>query len=159
MKSFLMLSVFILGIAFPGSSQEADAPGGPCSLDDLHAGDFAAYMDTNYTSYLPDSSTISRLCEKLRETEITVVLGTWCSDTRTQVPRFIRILDDCGYVYEGLTLICVDRKRTAGDIDISSLNIERVPTFIVYFEAREVGRIIETPDQTLEEDLLRILLQ
>jgi len=42
-------------------------------------------------------------------------------------------------------------------MDISALKIERVPTFIVYDGIKELGRIIETPAETLEEDLLMIL--
>jgi hypothetical protein len=35
--------------------------------------------------------------------------------------------------------------------------IERVPTFIVYGDGREIGRIVETPEGSLEEHLVKIL--
>jgi hypothetical protein len=40
---------------------------------------------------------------------------------------------------------------------VADLNIERVPTFIIMNEGIEIGRIIETPEETLEADLLKIL--
>ncbi|MDP3685076.1 MAG: thioredoxin, partial [Ignavibacteria bacterium] len=54
-------------------------------------------------------------------------------------------------------LIMVDRKKDAAGIDISPFNIELVPTMIFYNDGLEVGRIIETPKETLEKDLSAIL--
>lgn len=39
----------------------------------------------------------------------------------------------------------------------AGLNIFRVPTFIIYENNREVGRIVEYPATTMERDLLQIL--
>jgi hypothetical protein len=43
--------------------------------------------------------------------------------------------------------------------DVDSLDIELVPTFIFYRKGMEIGRIVETPLQTMEEDIYRILMQ
>lgn len=40
---------------------------------------------------------------------------------------------------------------------IQDQHIERVPTFIVYADGRELGRIVETPEGSLEEHLVKIL--
>jgi hypothetical protein len=36
------------------------------------------------------------------------------------------------------------------------MNIERVPTFIFKRGGEEIGRIIETPDESLEADMLKL---
>ena len=56
----------------------------------------------------------------------------------------------------------VNRDKKNPESDIEYLNIERVPTFIFYKTGgdgskKEIGRIIETPVRSLEEDLLDIL--
>ena len=56
-----------------------------------------------------------------------------------------------------LEIIGTDRDKLAGDTDISSLNIEFVPTFIFYESDTELGRIVETPSETMEKDILQIL--
>jgi hypothetical protein len=56
-------------------------------------------------------------------------------------------------------MIAVDSKKQASGLDITAYDIERVPTFIIYKEGKEIGRIIETPVQSLEADLQKILLQ
>jgi hypothetical protein len=33
----------------------------------------------------------------------------------------------------------------------------KLPTFLVYVDGREIGRIVETPERSVEEDLVRIL--
>jgi hypothetical protein len=85
------------------------------------------------------------------------VFGSWCSDSREQLPRFFRVLDAAGYPSERLMLLAVDRSKTAHGIDASRLRIERVPTFIFYHNGRELGRIVETPLETLEADIAAIL--
>ena len=37
------------------------------------------------------------------------------------------------------------------------LDIELVPTFIFYRNGEELGRIVETPEDTLEKDLAEIV--
>jgi len=41
--------------------------------------------------------------------------------------------------------------------DIDNLDIKRVPTFIIYENGEEIGRIIETPKKSLEKDLEKIV--
>lgn len=85
-------------------------------------------------------------------------MGTWCGDSRDWVPRFYKIMDMAGFNYKNLTLICVDRERKAGKLDISTLKIDRVPTFIVYKKKKETGRIVEVPSDLLEKDLLNYII-
>ena len=84
-------------------------------------------------------------------------MGTWCSDSHEQVPRFFKVMDEAGYPADNVRIICVDREKKDGSEDVDSLNIELVPTFIFYKEGIELGRIVETPKQTMEEDIFEIL--
>ncbi len=49
------------------------------------------------------------------------------------------------------------KKAAPGLID--ELEIEMVPTFIIMNGNKEIGRIVESPVNTLEEDLVEILTQ
>ncbi len=88
---------------------------------------------------------------------IKIVMGTWCSDSRREVPRFYKLLDELKLVDEEITLINVDRMKKVPEINMDDLNILLVPTFIIYRGGKEIGRIVETPIETLEKDLLNIL--
>lgn len=92
-----------------------------------------------------------------RNITITVVLGTWCSDSKEQFPVFEKVIDQLPPDIISMNMIGVDRDKLAGDLDISSLEIEFVPTFIFYENSQELGRIVEIPSDTMEKDILNIL--
>lgn len=117
---------------------------------------FAQWYTTEYENYKPDEKILNLI--NLEGVEIVCVLGTWCPDSRREVPRFIKILDELKFDLKNLQMICVDRKKLAEGIDVENYVIERVPTFIFYKSESEIGRIIETPKETLEIDLLEILM-
>ncbi len=131
---------------------------GYCNLEGLQNSDYGIYYKKEFENYKANQSVLKQLKEKLDAYKIQIVLGTWCHDSKVQVPRFMRILDDINYKGD-VEFICVDRKKEAPEIKVSELAIQRVPTFIIYKKKKEVGRIIETPKQTLEEDLLGIINQ
>jgi len=91
------------------------------------------------------------------DAEVLVFLGTWCGDSRREVPRFLRIADEAGITQDRIRLYNLDRSKTSPDGLSERWMIERVPTFIVLRTGREVGRIVERPRSTLEGDLLLIL--
>jgi thiol-disulfide isomerase/thioredoxin len=116
---------------------------------------FSWWFKSEYDYYQPEDSVIKLI--NLDSVKIVCVLGTWCSDSRREVPHFFKILDALKFDEKNLTLYCVDRKKQAEGYDIDQFVIERVPTFIFYKNDSEIGRIIETPQETLERDLLKIL--
>ncbi len=118
---------------------------------------FAWWFDSGYKFYRPDTNVIADLKGVNRDYSITIVMGTWCSDSRREVPRFYKLLDELSYPEESIKLINVDRNKVGIDNNVESLNIELVPTFIIYSDNEEIGRIIETPIESLEKDLSKIL--
>jgi len=131
---------------------------GHATFDGLKASDLFGHVFTKeYTEYQTDKSDIERFSKALKKTRIKIVMATWCGDSKEQVPRFYKILEAAGYNTKKTEIICVDRKKNAGNIDISELDIKLVPTFILYKKGKEIGRIIETPVETLEKDLSKIL--
>ncbi len=130
---------------------------GYCNRFGLSWGEFQPYLAEEYEAYKPHPRCIRKSKKKNENIEVLIVLGTWCHDSQTQVPRFLKYFDEAGFKEDQLTMIGVDRSKTAGDVDISSLNIERVPTFIFYRDNKELGRIIETPKKSLERDSYKII--
>ncbi len=116
----------------------------------------SAYL-AEYPIYQPDNATISQLKTKLKGIKVTIVMGTWCGDSREWIPRFYKIMDQAGFKYKNLKLICVDRDKKAPVADLPALKIERVPTLIFYHKKQELGRIVEVPAGLMEKDMLRIV--
>jgi thiol-disulfide isomerase/thioredoxin len=129
---------------------------GLCDRSAFADTNFAWWFDSGYKFYNLDTTVFSNLENVNNSFEVTIVLGTWCSDSRREVPRFYKIMDALNFSNEKITLITVDRDKYGDDINVDSLNIKLVPTFIIYSDGKEVGRIIEKPSETLEKDLSKI---
>ncbi len=130
---------------------------GPCDRDGLQSEVFAEYYKKEYGAYELDEANIKKIKALKKGVEIVIVMASWCHDSKEQVPRFFKILDEAGIKDSKLTLIAVNREKAAGETDISTLDIQRVPTFIFYKKGREIGRIVESPTSSLEKDMLLIL--
>lgn len=129
---------------------------GICNREDFtNDTSFSWWFVSEYDYYQPEDSIIKLI--NLDSIKIVCVMGTWCSDSRREVPHFFKILDAINFDYKNLKVYCVDRKKLAEGFDIDQYVIEKVPTFIFYKNDSELGRIVETPEETLEKDLLEII--
>ncbi len=130
---------------------------GFCDRNGLKTGLFGKYFITQYDAYKPSQKVVEKIKEKIDKTKIVIVFGSWCGDSKIQVPRFYKILDKSGYNENDVTLIAVDSEKRAMTTDISKYEITKIPTFIIFQNGKELGRIVESPKKSLEKDLLKIL--
>jgi len=114
-------------------------------------------FETSYDAYSPDSAAVSFLKEFQKPVQVVVVLGTWCPDSQREVGHFLRAWDQAKNNAISLKMIAVNRSKDAKGGIRKKYAIERVPTFIVYYGNKEIGRIIEHPKTTVEGDLAKIL--
>lgn len=145
-----------------------DAAGRPMLLgkqprEALLQAPFADWFRANYQAYLVDSFTCQFIRPLLADKHLSIFMGTWCGDSKREVPRLLKMQDCCGFPASQLTLIMVNNhasmyKQSPGHEE-AGRNILRVPTLIVESNGKEVGRLIEYPVVSLEKDLLAILRQ
>ena len=107
--------------------------------------------------YEPDASAVSTIRQKAGDVDVFIVIATWCSDTRRDLPRFFKIADQAGWPAERIRMLAVDRTKMDPEGQTAKLNVTRVPTFIFLRGGREIGRVIEKPTTTLEQDIAQIL--
>lgn len=119
--------------------------------------EFKTVYDNQYPDYSPDSLTINKMKPLVEGLKVTIVLGTWCGDSKLQVPHFLKIMDQSGVKEQDIRLICVDGHKKTENGLTDDMSIERVPTFIISKNGKELGRIVESPKTTLENDFLSIV--
>lgn len=117
-----------------------------------------SWFEKHYDNYNPVTSTLDSIQSNLKDIHFKVVLGTWCSDSREQVPALIKLFETLKINKESIEWIGVDKKKKCPTPDIRKLKVEYVPTVFVYRKKKLIGKIVEQPEATLELDLLRILL-
>ncbi len=117
--------------------------------------DYTWYRN-GYYAYKPYPSVLEKLLN-YPKCSLLVILGTWCSDSHELVPQLMKVADHVGW--EKIECIGVNTKKECSTIDLSPFGIEYVPVVMVYYNNKAIGKIVETTQKTIEEDLLEILLQ
>lgn len=130
---------------------------GQITFEDIANETHHAWFMKNAKRYEPNLDVIDELAPLLKKYHIVVFLGTWCGDTKDLLPKFYTTIRECNFDMNGVQLFGVNRAKEAINIESKLFNITRVPTFIVMDQYREVGRITEMVDKSIEEDLLRIV--
>ncbi len=130
---------------------------GEGQIKDIRKGEYKKWFDENSLNYSPREDFIKKLRPQINDYRFEIVMGTWCPDSRMQVPVFYKVLKKSGYENpEKIAVIYVPRKYKEYK-KIDGMNIKRVPTIIVLKNEKEIGRIIEYPMQSIEEDLVNII--
>lgn len=130
---------------------------GVANKESFLAEPFNTWFTPNYASYETDKEVMAKLTPQLKDITIKGFMGTWCGDSQEQTPVLYKILDETGFNYNNLTLITVNRSKVTPDNLQEGFNIERVPTFIIYKDDKEIGRFVEYPRESIESDLLKIV--
>ena len=169
MKKLILIMVYILGLSIVSIAQdlnkkyldpklEREVLVDYCDRKGLEDdAEFSELFSIMYEAHEISKEAIDKLKSKTKDIEIVLVLGTWCHDSQMQVPAFYKVLDAVGFDEKKVKVIAVNRSKKTIDVNIDDLDIKYVPTFIFYKDGKELGRIIESPEDTLEADFLRII--
>jgi len=111
---------------------------------------------SGYDSSHVDPAFMSMIHDANPGVGILVFLGTWCPDSKREVPRFLKIADSSGISPDSIRFYGLDRTKKSTDGMTDRYDITRVPTFIFLKGGEEIGRITEAPTATLEGDILTI---
>ncbi|MFY8126812.1 MAG: hypothetical protein ACOVMM_00415 [Chitinophagaceae bacterium] len=131
------------------------------SLSQLYKQPYAKWFISNYNNYNVDSATVAKISPLLQDKTIEIFLGTWCGDTKREVPKMIKILETAKVDTSNIHLIFVNRGETtrkqSPQHEEKGKFIHNVATFIFYHNNREIGRIVETPFESFEKDIASIV--
>ena len=122
---------------------------------------FSEWFEKNYNSYAVNDTLCTEIRPMMANKKMVIYLGTWCGDSKREVPRMLKMLDAADVTKSQVKLVMLDNKdstyKQSPGHEEKGLNIHRVPTFILYENDTEIGRIVESPVVTLEKDLASIL--
>jgi len=163
MKKFILI-VLLLFVYFNGNSQKEkttlSAPANFVGIkikENFKQQPYALWFNTNYSDYKLDKTVVKELNKHIKGVSIKAFMGTWCGDSKLEVPRLYKLLDALEFDQKDLTMIAVNRDKKTPDNLQEGFNIFRVPTFIFYKNGKEIGRFVEYPRETLEKDILKIV--
>lgn len=121
--------------------------------------DYETWKTLRAQDYTPDPSAVRTIAERGRDVQVLLILATWCPDSKREVPRFFKILDQAGIGLERVTMVGVDRSKKDAEGLTVKHEIQRVPTFVFFRGDQEIGRVTEKATTTLENDMATILMK
>ena len=131
------------------------------SFNDMQKDSSFTWLRKGFSDYQPDASAMKFLEGHLRSYDIRVFMGTWCSDSHDLIPKFYKVLQGIGFMPMGNLVIGLDRAKTTKDpymIQVREFRVTLVPTIIlINSQGREVGRITESADKSIEADMVKII--
>lgn len=112
-------------------------------------------------AYQPDASVVEMISDAVQpDDRVEVFMGTWCTDSQREVPRFLKINEMMKARFSKvlpLSFVAVDRSKKQPSDLLAGKDVDKVATFIYYRGDTELGRIVETPNSLFEDDLLVIV--
>jgi thiol-disulfide isomerase/thioredoxin len=133
---------------------------GKITIEELQQEPFAEWYQIESDGYEVDTELTNAISNPGQYT-YEVFLGTWCGDSRREVPRMEKIFSEMGIDMSNVLIVTLDRDKISPNGEQEGKDIRYVPTLIVNKDNQEIGRIVESPSSetaTLESDLFEISL-
>jgi len=141
-----------MAFVLPCASQDLQ---GPCSREEILRN--SPEWVPGLAAYNPKPEIIERLKAVSREVLVEIYFGTWCSDSKARVCEYFKVLDMADAPMIQTACYAVPEDKTKRNPFFRGNDIQKIPTFIVYVDGQEKGRIIEILKKSVEEDLLEII--
>lgn len=130
---------------------------GKFTKEDLQQAPFVTWFNQGFEDYNPSAETMATIKNNISDYEIVGFVGTWCPDSRREIPKFYKILDEAGYDLSKLTMVGVTRSKSTPENLEDGYDMHRVPTFIFMKDGKEVNRFVEYAVESTEKDIAKIV--
>ncbi|MDO6491193.1 MAG: thioredoxin family protein [Cellulophaga sp.] len=125
---------------------------GPVTVKELK--DKEEWFSPIYNYYKVDSLELANIKE-IDKMTFKIFLGTWCSDSKVLVPKFIKVLDYLKVPKKNIKLINVNHSKSEPKKMIEKYNVKYLPTIIFYKGDKEFNRIIEFTEKSIEKYFIK----
>ncbi|PCI60353.1 MAG: thioredoxin [Gammaproteobacteria bacterium] len=106
----------------------------------------------SYTLSVEQSNIVKAWPENV---SIDIYFGTWCHDSQREVPKLLKALQVNSKIKT--TLIALDGHKT-DPLGLAKNNaVKFTPTFVIFINNQEIGRIVERPKVNLIADIDEII--
>jgi len=115
------------------------------------------WFSQSYVTYKPDPDYIKKLSALAPDYTFLVFGGIWCGDTKELLPQFYKTIDQAGISRDKVKLYLLDEKKISPEKLEVQYKITRIPVFILLKDGKEVGRITEETQKSIESDLAGLI--
>jgi thiol-disulfide isomerase/thioredoxin len=139
------------------SNNQSTYPAGEFSWEKWQT--VSGWEDHSASDYTPNKEYINAIksVSEDRELSYLVFTASWCPDSKSETPKMFKLFSELGTPLSSVRLFGVDIEKKEPTKTYLDYDLLKVPTMIVLEDGEEIGRIVEYPKRTLEEDLLDII--
>ena len=132
---------------------------GPINAQGLNQEPYSLWFEENSKAYTPDMTVVEEIKPLLKSCYIKVFMGTWCEDSQREVPALMKLLNLTEFDQSQLEIIAMTHDKDTPENYEADYEIEFIPTILLFKDGAELNRIVEYTQETMEQDLLKILKQ
>ncbi len=116
----------------------------------------AGWKSYSAENYIPEDDLLGAINTLANSDDVSFLFfgASWCPDSETEMPKVFKLFKRAGVSFEKIKLFGLSLKKDEPAGIARAYNIERVPTLVMLQGGKEIGRIVEFPKKTWEEDLL-----
>jgi hypothetical protein len=116
-----------------------------------------AWFYTGVNGYQPNDNMLNYIKDNRGKFNIVAVVGTWEEQSRVLLPALYKIMILGGSPDEQVLTYGADEKLQSDAPQ--DYKIKKLPTFILFREGKEIGRVSGEVGESLESDMAKILLK
>ena len=109
-------------------------------------------------AYQPDDEAVNAIARLGKSVRIRAFIGTWDAGETGTVAAFIKTMERAGNSAIIVDWIGVSRDLKEPAEPLRAYGVDTVPTFVIWADGEEKGRIAGTPQATMETDLAGCLV-
>ena len=117
---------------------------GKINLANLQTSKVTPWFNEEFNRVKIDFKMAKTLKPFTKNLKIKVFMGTWCLDSQRVLPQFFKIL------------AMSEEKNTPSNFE-KGIKIYNVPTIIFFKNGKEINRFVESPVESLESDIKKII--
>jgi hypothetical protein len=158
----ISLGFFVFSCSGSKYSIESDENGKPMIVGHLTWEEWqeeAGWDNYSAPSYMPNIKRANEISDMATNYNVDFLIfaGSWCEDTERELPKVYKLITGAGIFPDKIFLYGVDRQKDEPSGTAKYYKLEKVPTLVLEVDGEEIGRIVENPKLSWEEDILNIL--
>ena len=132
---------------------------GPINEEGLNQEPYSVWFEENSKAYTPDMALVEQIKPLIKTCYIKVFMGSWCEDSQREIPALFKLLKLTEFNQSQLEIIAMTHDKDTPENYEADYEIEFIPTIMFFKDGAELNRIVEYTQESLEQDVLKILKQ
>jgi thiol-disulfide isomerase/thioredoxin len=108
-------------------------------------------------TYTPDAEAVRFIRSVDDSVEIVSFFGSWCTVCTEEMPKLIKTVESAGNPRLTVRYFAVSQDLKEPHEALKKYGVSATPSVLVFYRGRELGRIVEHPEKTVETDIASIL--